>query len=53
MTEEMVAIAICQEMGWDYYQYKNQPKWFLDRVKDKLEIDSENLRRQMRKTKRR
>jgi len=40
MTREMKMVAICQEMGWDYFTYLNQPKWFLELIETKFEIDS-------------
>ena len=49
----MHAVTICQEMGWTYSQYINQPKWFVDLLKDKLQIDSDNIKKQINKTKHR
>ena len=48
-----MVVTICQEMGWDYYQYLNQPKGFIELLRSKMEMDSDNLKRQMRKIKRR
>lgn len=45
----MEIVAICQEMGWDYYQYIEQPNWFLDMVRIKLRTDSERMKREMDK----
>jgi len=47
----MMVVSICQEMGWDYYQYLNQPRWFIGLVKDKLEVDSDNIKKSRRKMK--
>ena len=47
----MLIVSICQEMGWTYQEYMEQPKWFIDLVKDKLQIDGENIRKQINKTK--
>jgi len=41
----MIVVAICQEMGWTYDEYLDSPKWFIDLIKTKLEIDSENLKK--------
>lgn len=30
-------------MGWDYYQYIAQPNWFLDLIKNKLQIDNKEI----------
>lgn len=42
---------ICQEMGWSYFQFMNQPEWFIDLLLNKLEIDAKNARREIRKIK--
>jgi len=36
-------------MGWDYYTFQSQPRWFIDCLKDKLEIDSEEIKKQNKK----
>ena len=41
----MQIVAICEEMGWTYEEYMAQPVWFIDLLKDKLQIDSENIRK--------
>jgi hypothetical protein len=40
MDELMIMVYICQTTGWDFYTYMNQPEWFLDLFKWKLEFDS-------------
>ena len=52
MTPEMVVIAICQEFGWTYYEYMEQPNWFLNLVQDKLVIDSKKVKKDIKKQKR-
>lgn len=37
----MEIVIVCQEMGWTYWEYMNQPSWFLDLVMKKLQIDNE------------
>lgn len=37
----MEEVVICQEMGWTLEEYSRQPTWFLDRIKDKLLVESE------------
>lgn len=49
MTSEVQIVAICQEFGWDYYQYMAQPKWFIEILKDKLEIDAEKSKQANKK----
>jgi len=48
MAELMQIVAICQEMGWTYDEYLDQPTWFIDLLKAKLEIDSDELRKQIK-----
>jgi len=45
----MEMVAICQEMGWDYWTYMNQPQWFLDLLRDKLVLDSKELKKESKK----
>ena len=49
----MQVVSICQEMGWTYQEYMNQPKWFIDLLKDKWQIDNDNMKKQINKTKHR
>lgn len=45
MTEEMMIISVCREMGWTYWEYLIQPAWFLDMIIDQMRIDSESIKR--------
>ena len=45
----MKVVSICQEMGWTYNEYMNQPQWFLDLLEDKLKIDSDNAKKELKK----
>lgn len=40
----MLIVSICQEMKWDYFQYLNQPEWFLELIRCKMVIDAENAK---------
>jgi len=42
-------LSICQETGWTYQEYMAQPKWFIDSLKDKLQIDSKNMKKELNK----
>ena len=42
-----MVVAICQEMGWTYYEYMSQPSWFLELVKMKLQMDSDRMRKEI------
>jgi len=35
----MIIVVICEMYGWDYQTYLNQPSWFLDLIKNKIDID--------------
>ena len=41
----MKKIVICNEMKWDWETYKNQPKFFIDLIYTKLEIDNKRYGR--------
>ncbi len=43
----MAIVAVCQEMGWTYFEYMAQPSWFLDIVLDKLIEDSEKIKKEI------
>jgi len=45
----MQIVAICQEFGWDYYQYMEQPKWFIGLLQDKMEIDAQEAKKASKK----
>jgi len=45
----MFMVAVCQEFGWDYYTYINQPSWFLALVRHKLIIDNKEMEMKMKK----
>jgi len=51
MTPDMVVIAICQETGWTYDEYMEQPSWFLELLKEKLQTDSRKIQREIDKAK--
>lgn len=41
----MVTVSICQEMGWTYEEYMSQPKWFLNSLMDKMEVDAQEAKK--------
>lgn len=47
----MEIVCLCYEMGWDYETYMRQPKWFIDLLRDKLEIDGEEFKKQTKQLK--
>lgn len=49
----MMIVVICEKYHWDYYQYLNQPAWFLELVQIKMRLDNERVIRESNKTGRR
>ena len=44
----MAVVSVCQEMGWTYDDYMEQPSWFISLLMVKLEIDARKTRESMR-----
>jgi len=40
----MLIVEVCQNFGWDYYQYLAQPAWFLELIHSRMEIDGKKQR---------
>jgi len=36
----MIIVDVCQRFGWTYQEYLEQPEWFLDLIKVRMDIDS-------------
>lgn len=32
----MLAVEICEQMGWDYHTYREQPQEFIDAIEAKI-----------------
>jgi len=52
----MLAVGICEKMGWTYQEYMQQPRWFIKLLVSKMIIDSkkakdeaENLKRKFKR----
>lgn len=45
----MEIVTICETYKWDYYTYLSQPLWFLEAIRDKMEMDSENIKKSSKK----
>ena len=44
---DMLIIEICRYMkGWDYYTYYDQPKKFIDMIKERMRIDDIKAKQQ-------
>lgn len=36
-------------MGWTYNEYIDSPKWFIEYLKAKLEIDNDNFKKSIKR----
>ena len=52
MDAHMQMIVICQEFGWTYDEYINQPNFFLTLIKEKLIRDKKEQDLELKKMKR-
>jgi hypothetical protein len=43
----MKIAVICSELGWTLKEYEDNPKWFLDLICKKMEIDAWRLKQKM------
>ena len=41
LTDDMLAVSVCEKMKWDYYMFQAQPAWFVDLLMKKTMIDSQ------------
>jgi len=49
----MFIVTVCQEMKWNYHQYLRQPEWFVELLAEKMRADSERIKRQSSKIRKR
>ena len=47
----MEEVSICESMNWSYDEYLSQPGWFIELLKAKKTIDSDNAKKQIDKIK--
>jgi len=40
---------MCERFGWTYYEYLSQPYWFIQVIKDKMEIEAEYQKKETEK----
>lgn len=52
MDASMQIVAICQEFGWTYGEYLQQPTWFLTLIREKLTRDQKDQERRLKSMKR-
>lgn len=49
MDPLMQMVAICQEFGWTYDQYQEQPSYFIELIREKMVRDNKEQERQHKK----
>jgi len=37
----MIAVALCERLGWDFHTYMAQPTWFIEALIEKMKIDAQ------------
>lgn len=45
LPEEMLIIEICEKFGWDYYQFLDQPAWFIELIVEKMKAEARERKR--------
>jgi len=45
----MQVVVICEKYGWTYNEYLEQPKPFIDLIKDKMRIDAQVAEKESKK----
>jgi hypothetical protein len=40
MDELMQVVAICEQYGWTYQEYEQQPAFFITLIKERMRIDT-------------
>lgn len=48
----MLMVAICQEFGWTYQEYMNQPNFFLTLIREKMVRDNKERELELKKARR-
>lgn len=52
LDRHMFIVAVCEQFGWTYEQYWDQPVHFLELIRGKLECDNKEKAMALRKSKR-
>ena len=42
---------ICESFGWTYQEYIEQPTWFINLIKERMQIDAKNQSQELKKLK--
>ena len=48
----MFMVTVCEQFGWSYEEYRNQPTFFLALIKEKMVRDNKERERELNKAKR-
>ena len=44
----MLIVSICKEFGWTFYDYYNQPQYFLNLILEKMKIDEQKYKNELK-----
>lgn len=42
----MFMVIVCEKFGWTYYEYLEQPTFFVDLIREKMSIDAQKQKSQ-------
>jgi hypothetical protein len=45
LPDEILMIDICERFGWDYYQFLEQPSWFIELIVEKVNAENREMKR--------
>lgn len=47
----MQMVVICENFGWTFEEYNNQPDYFIELIKQKMRIDAQRSENELKKNK--
>lgn len=50
LPQSFIRFKICERMGWDYWEYRKQPMWFIDQIMEFSDIEAEYNNREVEKS---
>lgn len=51
VSDEIVIVQVCKNMGWTYAEYLDQPQWFVELATDMIRIESKEQERRIKHSK--
>lgn len=48
LSDELIAVILCDELGWTFDEFQSQPLWFIKLLLIKMGIDSERIKKKMK-----